>query len=318
MLVGYGVTEEAAGMEHVQQVNGRRSEAAQADWRALYPFASHWLTLAAGRCHFVDEGQGPPVLFVHGNPTWSFYWRNLILALREQYRVIAVDHLGCGLSDKPQQYSYRLQDHIDNLVALVDSLDLRELTICGHDWGGAISLGAALARPDRIARIVMLNTGAFPPPFFPWRIRVCRTPGLGKLALQGLNLFSLSALRMAVRDPGCLTPAVRAGLLAPYNSWENRIGVYSFVKDIPASPSHPTWATLQHIEQGLAGFADRPIQLIWGMQDWCFRPACLRRFQQHWPSADVVEIPQAGHWVVEEAAEEVERSLRWFLTSTAW
>jgi haloalkane dehalogenase len=286
-------------------------------WRALYPFTSHWRTLDAGRYHFVDEGEGPPLLFVHGNPTWSFYWRNLICAFRDQHRVVAPDHLGCGLSDKPQDYPYRLQVHIDNLVELIDALDLQNITLCGHDWGGAIAVGAALARPARVARLVLLNTAAFPPPYIPWRIRVCRTPLFGKLALQGLNLFSLAALRMAVQDPRALSPDVRAGLIAPYDCWQHRIGVYSFVQDIPATDRHPTWATLERIEQGLGTLADRPIQLIWGMRDWCFRPTCLQRFQQHWPAARTVEIPTAGHWVVEEAPEQVERALREFLRSDA-
>jgi haloalkane dehalogenase len=295
-----------------------KSMAADA-WQKLYPFGSHWRQLAAGRYHYLDEGAGTPLLMVHGNPTWSFYWRRLIAAFRDSHRIVAPDHIGCGLSDKPQDYPYQLKNHIDNLVDLIEHLDLREITLLGHDWGGAIGLGAALACPERFARFVLLNTGAFPPPFIPWRIRVCRTPLLGRWAVQGLNLFARAAQRMAVHDPHCLATDVRAGLIAPYDTWSHRIAVYQFVKDIPGSSRHATWQTLQDIEDRLPTFAQRPVQLVWGLRDWCFRPSCLERLQRHFPHARVTRLPQAGHWVVEEAPEEVESCLREFLGQTgAW
>lgn len=275
-------------------------------WRPLYQFASHYMNLADGRYHYLDEGQGTrPLLMVHGNPTWSFYWRGLIQAFRDRQRVVVPDHLGCGLSDKPQNYRYQLQDHIDNLVRLVDELDLREITLLGHDWGGAIGLGAAMLRPERFSKFVMFNTGAFPPPFFPWRIRVCRTPVLGPLAMRGANLFSRAALQMAVSDHRVLSPAVRAGLLAPYDSWEHRIAVWNFVKDIPVSPHEPTWKCLERIEASLTRWADHPWMFIWGMKDWCFRPECLDRFLKHLPHAETHRVTQAGHWVVEEVTPQI-------------
>src|SRR5262249_12252675 len=129
-----------------------------------------YLSLGPHRLHYLDEGAGQPLLFVHGNPTWSFYWRNLILGLRDQFRCVAVDHIGCGLSDKPQQYDYSLQQRIDDLVELVEPLELKQATLVAHDWGGAIGLGTVLRLPDRFGRIVLFDTGAFPPPFVPSRI----------------------------------------------------------------------------------------------------------------------------------------------------
>lgn len=288
----------------------------ESDWKSLYPYASHEMLVDGHRYHYLDEGDGEPLLMVHGNPTWSFYWRGLVEAFSPDYRCIVPDHLGCGFSDKPSEYPYCLETHINNLVELVDHLDLREVTLLGHDWGGAIGLGAALRRRDRFKRFVLLNTGAFPPPYIPWRIRACRIPVLGKVALQGMNLFSLAAIRMAVADQKRLAPAARRGLLAPYDSWDHRIGVFRFVKDIPASPAHPTWSTLTDIEQQLPSLAESPILLIWGMQDWCFRPECLRRFQQHLPDAEVEEIAEAGHWVVEEATDRVIARVRSFLNQS--
>lgn len=283
------------------------------DWRSLYPFCSHHLQLDQARLHYLDEGRGEPLVMVHGNPTWSFYWRNLITAFRGEYRVVVPDHIGCGLSDKPQQYPYTLAQHIANLVRLIDELKLSNLTLLGHDWGGAIALGAALARRELVSRIVLFNTGAFRPHFIPLRIRLCRTPLLGTLALRGLNLFARAALTMAVEHRERLTPAIRAGLLAPYDSWANRIGIQRFVQDIPFTDRHPTWQTLAAIEDGLPALVSRPIQLIWGLKDWCFDISCLERFESIFPAAEVHRLNDAGHYVIEDAYERIIPLVKAFL-----
>lgn len=288
------------------------------DWRSLYPFASHYLPIEDGvRMHYVDEGDGSPLLFVHGNPTWSFYWRRIVAALRGRHRCVAPDHVGCGLSDKPYDYPYTLARRRDDLVRLIEHLDLREITLLVHDWGGAIGLGAALAAPERIARLVFFNTGAFPPPFFPLRIRVCRTPVLGRIGLQGFNLFSRAALVMATEKPERFTPAVRAGLLAPYDNWSNRRAVQQFVADIPASRRHPTWRTLEEIEARLPRLSQLPALFLWGMRDWCFRPECLERLLTHFPNAEVHRFDDAGHYVVEDAHERIIPRLEQFLAAAA-
>ena len=291
------------------------------DWRALYPFASHWCDVPGGSMHYVDErppggsnGDAPStLLFVHGNPTWSFHWRRLITDLRASHRCVAVDHIGCGLSEKPSRY-FTLQDHIDNLCALVDRLTLDRITLVAQDWGGAIGLGAMFRTPDRLRRIILFNTGAFPPRYVPWRIAACRLPLIGKLAVQGGNLFSLAALQMTLARRRRLEPAVAAGYLAPYNSWENRRAVYGFVRDIPTSESHPTWQTLVEIERRLPEFSELPIALNWGMRDWCFRPDCLDRFLEAWPRAEAHRLGDVGHWVVEDAPEETMAIVERFLS----
>ncbi len=288
-----------------------------ADWKALYPFESNQLDLDGLRYHYIDEGSGPPLLMVHGNPTWSFYWRNLIVPFRDRFRTVAVDHIGCGLSDKPPRYPYTLSQHVANLGELIEQLDLRNLTLLAHDWGGAIALGAALRHADRVGRLVLFNTGAFPPPFIPLRIRACRTPVLGQFALRGLNLFARAAVHMAVEKPDRMTPAVRAGLLAPYDNWANRVAVDGFVRDIPMTRRHPTWQTLADIEAGLPSLAHLPVQLIWGMRDWCFTPACLSRFESLFPQAEVHRLEDAGHYVVEDAHERIVPLVNRFLESTA-
>jgi cis-3-alkyl-4-acyloxetan-2-one decarboxylase len=282
------------------------------DWRAAYPFAGQYLRVAGRAMHYVDESPDKSsgvadgvLLMVHGNPTWSFHWRELIKAWQGQFRVIAPDHLGCGISDLPEGHPVRLADRIAHLIQLIETLDLRHITLVAHDWGGAIGLGAALATADRFERIVLFNTGAFPPWFIPWRIRLARLPLLGRLAVQGPNLFLRAALQLALANPRVLTPESRAGYLAPYNSWHRRQAIYDFVVDIPRSPRHPTYATLAEIEAGLARLSDRPLLLVWGMRDWCFTPACLDRFRELLPHAEVHPIETAGHWVVEDARAEV-------------
>ena len=288
----------------------------QNSWRQLYPFKSHFVDLQGLRYHYLDEGRGRPLLMVHGNPTWSFYWRNLVLGLRDDYRVLAVDHMGCGLSDKPAEYEYALPQHIANLVSLVDHLDLSQITLLAHDWGGAIGLGAALQRKQRFSRVILFNTAAFPPPFIPLRIRLCRTPLLGTWAIRGANLFARAALWMATERPRRMTEPVKAGLLAPYDSWAHRIAIDRFVRDIPLTQQHPTWSLLDEIERGLVEFANHPVQLIWGMRDWCFRPSCLERFRQILPHAEVHCLADAGHYVVEDAHERIVPLVQEFLSQS--
>jgi pimeloyl-ACP methyl ester carboxylesterase len=314
---------------------GSLASTARASWRDEYPFESSYLQLGQHQLHYIDrapdgqpEASEPsdersssrsgaanrdPVLMVHGNPTWSFYYRRLISRLSADRRVVAVDHLGCGLSDKPTDYDYCLQAHIENLCALIDHTDLKNVTLMAHDWGGAIGMGALLARKARFKKIILFNTAAFPPPYIPFRIRVCRWPVFGKLAVQGCNAFARAATTMATERKGGLPPAVAEGLLFPYDNWANRTAIYQFVKDIPLSPKHRTWSVLADIESQLSDLADWPSMLMWGMKDWCFRPECLRRFQQHWPGAITHEVTGAGHYVVEDAAEQVEKRVLEFL-----
>lgn len=272
--------------------------------------------------HYLDEGpaakrhaaeNGSTILAVHGNPTWSFYYRSIATRFRESNRVLAIDHIGCGWSDKPQDYSYTLAQHTSNLVQFLDRLDLQDLVLVVHDWGGAIGLGAAVQRPDRFAKILILNTAAFPPPYIPFRIAACRWPWIGTAAMRYGNLFARAATWMAIDRLPRLDPATRAGLLAPYDSYKNRVAIDRFVHDIPMHPRHPTYAVLKKLEQDLHVLADKPIHFVWGMKDWCFVPECMRRLQRAFPNATRTELSDVGHYVMEEAPDEVEDALRQLL-----
>lgn len=271
--------------------------------RALYPFHIARMALTEAVMSYVDEGVGPPVVMVHGNPTWSFYYRRLIAALSPQHRVVVPDHIGCGLSEKPQRYSYRLATHIENLGRLIDHLELDQIDLVVHDWGGAIGLGWAVRNPERVRRIVVLNTAAFLSPRIPLRIAVCRYPVFGDLAVRGLNAFAGAALFMAVERP--MEPAVRQGFVLPYGSWADRIAIQRFVRDIPMSPRHPSWALVDEIDRELRVLREKPMQILWGGKDWCFSDHFLAGWLQRFPAAEVVRFDHAGHYVLEDAHEEL-------------
>lgn len=288
------------------------------DWKALYPFESHYVEIEGLRYHYLDEGEGPVLLMSHGNPTWSFFFRELVKAFSPRYRVVVPDHIGCGLSEKPGEHAYpfTLARRIDDLGALIESLDLRDITLIAHDWGGAIGMGAAAAVPERFSRFVLMNTAAFRSERIPGRINVCRIPGLGRFCVQGMNLFVQAALRMASNRPGGLSPEVQAGLAAPYDSWKNRRAVFRFVLDIPMDERHASYKTLTDLEKALPALADRPTCFIWGMRDWCFPEEFLDRFLEIFPGATVHRIADAGHYLVEDAPEEVIEYIDRFLMKT--
>lgn len=268
-----------------------------------YPFESHFAKVNGEKIHYIDEGTGETILCVHGNPTWSFAWRNVVRRLSDRYRVIAIDHLGCGLSSKPLGHRYSLAGHIANLQALVTQLDLNQITLFAHDWGGAIGMGTAGRQPERFSRFALFNTAAFRSKRIPLRIAVCRIPLFGTFALQGLNAFSRAAITMAVEKHDRMTPAVKRGYLAPYNSWANRAAVNAFVKDIPLRASHPSWLTLVDVENGLEQFKEHPMLLVWGERDWCFTPKFLDEFEERFPKAETLRIPDGGHYIFEDSHE---------------
>ncbi len=221
-------------------------------YRHLYPFQSHFMPINGHQYHYVDEGQGASVVMLHGNPTWSFYYRRLIDALAPEYRVIAPDHIGCGLSDKPgpEAYTYQLENRVTDLEALIDHVlpDDAPITLVVHDWGGMIGMAYALRHLDRIQRIVITNTSGFLPPSgkpIPLRLRLIRNfRSFAEPAVLGLNLFARGALFMAPRRR--LPRDVRQGLVAPYDRPKNRIATLRFVQDIPLSANDPSYALVIH------------------------------------------------------------------------
>ena len=273
--------------------------------KELYPFKSNFIEIDGLKYHYLDEGKGEPVIMFHGNPTWSFYYRNLVSGLREQYRVIVPDHMGCGLSDKPQQYNYRLKQHIKNLDVLIEKLELKNITFALHDWGGAIGMGWAVMKPERVKRFVVFNTAAFLMPCIPFRIRICRIPVLGDVVVRWFNAFVRLSIHMACKNKERMTPEVKSGFLAPYDSFANRIAILRFVQDIPMTPEDYSYSMLKDIESRLSQFRSHPMMIIWGEKDFCFNERFLGRWKTYFPKAEVEKVSDAGHYVVEDAWEKI-------------
>lgn len=289
-----------------------------ADVRELYPFEPHWLAVGGGRLHYVDERPRdiaesdlaapaalPPVLLLHGNPTWSFFYRDAIRKLVEQgRRCIAPDHIGCGLSDKPQKgFGYTLEENIANVVALVEHLGLKTFDLVVHDWGGAIGMGVATRMPERVRRMVILNTAAFRSKDIPLRIALCRTPVLGELIVRGLNGFAWPATFMAVsRKP--LGATQKRGFLFPYGNWHDRIATHRFVKAIPLRPGDENYDTLTTIEEHLHLLNKKPKLLLWGGRDFCFNDRFYQRWLEIFPDVRQRYITDAGHYLLEDAPQE--------------
>ena len=271
--------------------------------KVLYPFEGKRFASSGGELHYLDEGEGPPILMFHGNPTWSFFYRDVVLGLRGSHRCMALDNLGCGFSDKPQKADYTLAGHIQRACEWVESTGVESAHLVVHDWGGAIGLGMAARLSDRIRSISILNTAAFPFPTLPLRIAVCRFPFLGALLVRGANAFVRGATRMTTVEP--LSEAVTEGFCLPYGNWHDRVAIHAFVRDIPMRPSHRSWKTLQNIEESLSLWRHKPVQILWAMQDWCFHRKILAKWESILPDADVRRLENAGHYLLEDAGEEV-------------
>jgi len=290
-----------------------------------YDFASHRFQVRPGiRMHYLDEGprDGEVVLALHGNPSWSYYWRHLVRGLRDRYRVVVPDHVGMGLSDKPDddrdalpRYDYTLQSRVDDLQALLEHLGIDgPLTLAVHDWGGMIGFGWALERMPRVRRLVVLNTAAFPMPAgkpMPWQIALGRDYNIGELVIRGFNAFSAGASWLGVERR--MPRAVRRAYVAPYDSWASRISTVRFMQDIPLRPGDRAWPLVEASGQRLREYADRPAFIGWGLKDFVFDRDFLARFRSDWPQAEVHAFEDAGHYVLEDRHEVLVPAIRDFL-----
>jgi pimeloyl-ACP methyl ester carboxylesterase len=277
------------------------------DWLAeLYPFQPQSFTTAGGaRMSYLDEGprHDEAVLMLHGNPTWSFYYRNLVRELAPTMRCVVPDHIGMGLSDKPASYDYSLATRIADIEALVERLGLKKVHLVVHDWGGAIGFGWAGRHPEMVGRIVITNTAAFASKRIPLRIALCRFPGLGPWAVRALNAFAGPATWMAMSRRK-LTPAERDGYLFPYRTATERVAVAAFVQDIPLERSHRSWKTLHEVEKNLKHFRDHRVCVIWGARDFCFNDSFFNRWKKIFPQAEFSWIDDAGHYVLEDGGDD--------------
>lgn len=290
-------------------------------WREQYPFESNYWESQYGKIHYLDEGpkvgqdggEVPVVVMVHGNPTWSFFYRNVVALLRDRVRCIVPDHLGCGLSDKPQQAPYTLATHIRNLQGLLASLGIQKASLIVHDWGGPIGVGSFLldetsrtvqgAQAPVLEKLAVLNTAPGYSADVPKRILLCRAPVVGELLVRGFNGFAWPATWMSVEKP--LSKETKEGFLYPYGNWRDRIATHRFVRDIPRSSQDPAWAVLHEIEERLPKLGQVPAAIYWGLKDFCFHKGYYQAWCKALPHAQRHPYEQAGHYLLEDAGNQI-------------
>ncbi|ROU08849.1 alpha/beta fold hydrolase [Lysobacter enzymogenes] len=285
-----------------------------------YPFQPQRFEVRPGiGLSYLDQGprDGEVVVMLHGNPSWSYYWRKLVLGLHDRYRCIVPDHVGMGLSDKPgdERYEYTLQSRVDDVEALLKHLGIDgPMTLAVHDWGGGIGFGWGLKHSGQIKRLVITNTGAFPLPAakpLPKRLRLGRDSSVGTGLIRGLNAFAGGAARLGVSKP--MPADVRRAYVAPYDSWANRIATSRFVQDIPLGEGDKAWPLVQAMGRKLPEYADRPAFIGWGLGDFVFDHHFLKGFTDALPRAEVHAFKDAGHYVLEDKADELVPAVRAFL-----
>ncbi len=289
------------------------------DIKHLYPFKSNYTEIRGIKYHYIDEGSGNPVLMIHGNPTWSFCFRSLIKYLSPEFRAIAPDHIGCGLSGKPDSsdYDYRLKSRVEDIDLFLSRLKLTgRISLILHDWGGMIGMAYAVKNPEKISSVVVMNSAAFFPPDrnmkIPLRLRIIRDTGpFSKIAVLGFNLFAKGALYMASYKG--LSKDVKKGLIAPYNSWKNRIAVLKFVLDIPLCEKDPSYVIVKDVEDNIHRLSEIPMLICWGKQDFVFTENYLAEWQKRFPNAETHLFENAGHYVLEDEPEKISFIIKDFL-----
>jgi pimeloyl-ACP methyl ester carboxylesterase len=284
------------------------------DWldRSAYPFEPHWAELDQGRMHFVAEGDGEKLLFVHGTPTWSFEWRHLIRDLSRDYRCVAPDLLGMGLSERPEDFAYTPEAHARALSDFLDRHEPGEYTAVLHDFGGPIGLSHALAHPERVRRVVLINTWAWSLANEPVMARRARlvSGAFGRFMYGTLNASLRIIAPSAWGDRKKLTPAIHHQYLSVYPDRHSRVQVlWPFARALLGSSTFygDLWRRLKILQQ-------KPVLIVWGTKDTAFPPAMVQRWRQALPNAHVVELP-VGHWPHEEASADVIAALREFLSA---
>jgi len=279
---------------------------------AGFPWPSRTLDFDGIGYRYLDVGPSEAastVVMVHGNPTWSYFYRSLVSALAPTRRCVVPDHVGMGRSDVPPEtaYDYTLARRVDDLTRLLDTQVDGPVSLVVHDWGGMVGLAWAVEHVERVERLVLLNTAAFP--LLPGRrlppsLRLARAGALGEYLVRDLNAFVLGTTLAGVRRHA-LAPAARQAYLAPYGSRSERLAVARFVTDIPVRARDRAFHVVQRTAERLHRLRDVPALICWGLADPVFDGDYLDEWRRYLPDAEVVALPDAGHLVLEDAADEV-------------
>jgi haloalkane dehalogenase len=276
----------------------------------LYPFQTAAFVQPMGTMRYVDEGVGDPIVMVHGNPVWSLVYRKLIMGLSDRYRCIAPDHLGFGQSDKPPDWTYLPQDHAANLTRLLDALQLEHIMLVVQDWGGPIGLSYAIDHPDKVARLVILNTWCWSVQHDWYYLAFSGIMGgmLGRFLCREFNGVVRGVVPIAYGEKAKLTPAMQQQYLAALPTPTSRKGTWVFPKQIIAASDWlaERWSHRERL-------ATKPTMIAWGMKDIAFRARELDTWRAAFPQAQVTRFPQAGHYVQDEEGEAIAALMRDFL-----
>jgi haloalkane dehalogenase len=271
----------------------------------LYPFESRRAQVEGADVHYVDEGEGPPLLLLHGNPTWSFLYRDIITRLRDRHRCIALDYPGFGLSRAAPGYGYTPSEHARTVEQLILQLDLMEITMMVQDWGGPIGFAAATRHPDRFAAFVVGNSWAWPKsdPGTQLFSRLMGGP-IGGYLITRRNFFVERILPSNVRRTK-LSGDVMNAYRGPFPTPDSRRPLHVFPREILASRP-----LLAEVERTLPALADRPALIVWPTRDFAFREAERRRWEELFPNHQTVTLEGAGHYIQEDAPEEIVAAIR--------
>jgi len=288
------------------------------EFHDIYPYAPHFFNNNGNDMHYIDEGEGQPIIMVHGNPTWSFYFRRLVDKFSSKYRTIVPDHIGCGFSDKPgsERYNYILKNRVDDFTRFIEHFQFKEkIILVVHDWGGMIGLAWAIKNLDKIEKIIITNTSGFLLPHtkkFPLRLALIKYVAPFAIpAILGINLFSVGALYIAAKKK--LTKQIKKGLTAPYNSWKNRIATLKFVQDIPLNENDISYAIVKEVDDNIHKIKSLPILFLWGVQDFVFDINFLNKWKQRIPDAEYHIFKNSGHYIFEDKPLETLRLIKKFL-----
>ncbi len=292
------------------------AELIEYDFGGAFPFRPRFVDVGEYKMHYVDEGAGDPIVLLHGNPTWSFLYRKFIRPLSVHHRVLAIDHLGFGKSDKPFRERYNLTNRVDQLEhALIDKLDLKNVTLVIHDWGGPIGLGVVTKHRERFRNVVVLNSWCHRlpqgTPLLPV-VEQFRAPGVGEALVQGLNVFVEGLLPAGIYRKENITEELLDAYRAPFPDFNSRCHVLEFPRDLPVGEQHPSYGAIGEIEDQLSSL-DVGTLILWGKRDPVFSGGGLARWRESFPHGEFHVLDRAGHFVQEDSASEILEKMQTFL-----
>ena len=276
------------------------------DIRYEYPFKQNYMYAGKHRIHYIDEGEGPALIMLHACPMWSFFYRRFVKVFSRHFRVIVPDEVGYGLSDKPKDYDYRLETHIDNLERLVNHLKLEKVSFILHGWGGTIGTGFTVRHSQMVDKIILMNSMAFSGYKLPLRLSFCKLfPWIGRkllidfnLMFYGLNIYS---------------EEIKLGYMFPYMKPDDRIAIVRFINDIPCKPDDLSYESVIEVEHGLWMLREHKMCIIWAVKDWLYPEKYLHKWMNYCPDAKVHRVRNAGRFIAEDAPEELIAIISGFL-----